>query len=38
DSFTTLLLAKEINIENTIKSVNLEALICDKETSLSWFL
>jgi len=38
DSFTTLLLAKDINIENTIKSVNLEALICDKETSLSWFL
>jgi len=38
DSFTTLLLAKEINIENTIKPVNLEALICDKETSLSWFL
>ncbi|MEI2342165.1 DUF2711 family protein [Priestia megaterium] len=38
DSFTTLLLAKEINIENTIKSFKLEALICDKETSLSWFL
>ncbi|MED3982327.1 DUF2711 family protein [Priestia megaterium] len=38
DSFTTLLLAKEINIENTIKSVNLEALTCDKETSLSCFL
>ncbi|RFB20695.1 DUF2711 family protein [Bacillus sp. ALD] len=35
DSFTTLLLAKDINIENTIKSVNLEAVICDKDTSLS---
>ncbi|MDC7783381.1 DUF2711 family protein [Priestia megaterium] len=38
DSFTTLLMAKDINIENTIRSVNLEAVLCDKETSLSWFL
>ncbi|WP_243550595.1 DUF2711 family protein [Priestia megaterium] len=38
DSFTTLLMAKDINIENTLRSVNLEAVLCDKETSLSWFL
>lgn len=38
DSFTTLLLAKDTNIEDTIKPLNLEALICDKEISLSWFL
>lgn len=32
DSFITLLLAKDTNIEDTIKSLNLEAFICDKET------
>ncbi|MEB2278349.1 DUF2711 domain-containing protein [Bacillus sp. ILBB4] len=32
DSFITLLLANDINIEDTIKSLNLEAFICDKET------
>ncbi|AJI25856.1 DUF2711 family protein (plasmid) [Priestia megaterium] len=34
DSFITLLLAKDTNIEDTIKSLNLEAFICDKETYL----
>ncbi|PFW75793.1 hypothetical protein COL23_13215 [Priestia aryabhattai] len=38
DSFITLLLAKDANIEDTIKSLNLEALICDKETYLNWFI
>ncbi|MBV6738511.1 hypothetical protein CN978_30785 [Priestia megaterium] len=38
DSFITLLLAKDTNIKDIIKSQNLEALICDKEISLSWFL
>ncbi|WP_194758489.1 DUF2711 family protein [Priestia megaterium] len=38
DSFITLLLAKDTKIEDIIKSQNLEALICDKEVSLSWFL
>lgn len=38
DSFITLLLAKDTNIEDIIKSHNLEALICDKEVSPSWFL
>ncbi|MGG0550349.1 DUF2711 family protein [Priestia megaterium] len=34
DSFITLLLAKDTNIEDTIKSLNLEAFICGKETYL----
>lgn len=34
DSFITLLLAKDTNIEDTIKSLNLEAFICDKEAYL----
>ncbi|MGU3397424.1 DUF2711 family protein [Priestia aryabhattai] len=38
DSFITLLLAKDTNIEDIIKSHNLEALICDKEVSPSLFL
>ncbi|MCU7766407.1 DUF2711 domain-containing protein [Priestia megaterium] len=38
DSFITLLLAKDTNIEDTIKSLNLEALICDKETYLNSFI
>ena len=38
DSFVTLLLAKDANIEDTIKSLNLEALICDKQTYLNWFI
>ncbi|WP_257146197.1 DUF2711 domain-containing protein [Priestia megaterium] len=29
-----MLLAKDTNIEDTIKSLNLEAFICDKETYL----
>ncbi|GAB1792648.1 DUF2711 family protein [Priestia megaterium] len=38
DSFITLLLAKDTNIEDIIKSQNLEALICDKETYLNSFI
>jgi len=38
DLFITLLLAKDTNIEDTIKSLNLEALICDKETYLNSFI
>ncbi|WP_456364816.1 DUF2711 family protein [Priestia aryabhattai] len=36
--FITLLLAKDTNIEDTIKSLNLEALICDKATRLNSFI
>lgn len=37
DSFITLLVAKDKNIEDIIKPLNLEALICDKEISLNSF-
>ncbi len=37
DSFITLLVAKDKDIEDIIKSLNLEALICDKEISLNSF-
>ncbi|WP_142314654.1 DUF2711 family protein [Bacillus cereus] len=37
DSFTTLLLAKEENIEYIVHSMNVEAVICDKKTMIDWY-
>ncbi|MCU5224616.1 MULTISPECIES: DUF2711 family protein [Bacillus cereus group] len=37
DSFTTLLLAKEENIEYIVQSMNVEAVICDKKTMIDWY-
>lgn len=38
DSFTTLLLAKDDNIEHIVHSMNYEALICDQKTLIDWYL
>jgi hypothetical protein len=37
DSFTTLLFAKEENIEHIVQSMNFEAIICDQRTYVDWF-
>lgn len=37
DSFTTLLLAKEENIEYIVHSMKVEAIICDKKTMIDWY-
>ncbi|GIN93148.1 hypothetical protein J22TS1_41990 [Siminovitchia terrae] len=37
DSFNTILLAKEKNIKNIVKSMNWEAIICDNNTYISWY-
>ncbi|MED2593896.1 DUF2711 family protein, partial [Bacillus thuringiensis] len=37
DSFTTLLLAKEENIEYIVQSMNVDAVICDKKTMIDWY-
>ncbi|MDA1651211.1 DUF2711 family protein [Bacillus cereus group sp. TH160LC] len=37
DSFTTLLLANEENIEYIVHSMNVEAVICDKKTMIDWY-
>ncbi|HDR4898946.1 TPA: DUF2711 family protein [Bacillus cereus] len=37
DSFTTLLLAKEENIEYIVHSMNVEAVICDKKMMINWY-
>ncbi|PES87123.1 hypothetical protein CN504_05875 [Bacillus anthracis] len=37
DSFTTLLLAKEENIEYIVHSMNVKAVICDKKTMIDWY-
>lgn len=38
DSFTTLFLAKEDNIEDIIQLMEWEAFICTEETMINWFL
>ncbi|KMJ57672.1 hypothetical protein AB685_15645 [Bacillus sp. LL01] len=37
DSFETILMSKEENIGNIIEAVNLEAIICDSNTSIDWY-
>lgn len=38
DSFTTLLLSREENIDNLIKEMKCEAIICDNDTFIQWYL
>nr|WP_081806940.1 DUF2711 family protein [Bacillus sp. H1a] len=37
ESFTTLLLAKDENIEYIVQSMNVEAVICDPKTCVDWY-
>lgn len=37
DSFTTLLFAKEEDIEYIVQSMNWEAVICDQRTFINWY-
>ena len=37
DSFTTLLFAKDENIEHIVQSMNCEAIICEQRTFISWY-
>lgn len=37
DSFTTLLMAKDENINDIVQSMNWEAIICDKKTYINWY-
>lgn len=38
DSFTTLFLTREENIANIIQTLNWEAVICDDNTRINWYL
>lgn len=38
DSFVTLLMAKDENIDNIVQSMNWEVIKCDDETYISWYL
>lgn len=38
DSFTTILMAKDDNIEKIVESLNSEAIICDEKTYINWYL
>ncbi|PWA11188.1 DUF2711 domain-containing protein [Pueribacillus theae] len=38
DSFTTLFFAKDKNIEYIVQSMNWEAVICDEQTFINWYL
>lgn len=38
DSFITLFLSREENINNIVKEMNWEAIICDKNTFIQWYL
>jgi hypothetical protein len=38
DSFTTLLFAKDENIEHIVQSMDWEAVLCDEQTFINWYL
>ncbi|WP_375545266.1 DUF2711 family protein [Niallia taxi] len=37
ESFTTLLFARDKNIEHIVRSMNCEAIICDETTFINWY-
>lgn len=37
DSFITITMAKDDNISDIVKSMNLEAIVCDKNTYINWY-
>ncbi|PEF56608.1 hypothetical protein CON32_17900 [Bacillus cereus] len=37
DSFITLFLAKDENINHIVQLMDLEAIICDKKTYIDWY-
>jgi hypothetical protein len=37
DSFITIIMAKGDNINDIVKSMNLEAIVCDKNTYINWY-
>ncbi|CAM4083940.1 hypothetical protein BAMA_16800 [Bacillus manliponensis] len=37
DSFTTLLFAKDKNIEHIVQLLDCEAIICEQETAINWY-
>lgn len=37
DSFITILMVKEDNINDIVKSMNWEAIVCDKNTYVNWY-
>jgi Protein of unknown function (DUF2711) len=38
DSFNTLFLSKKQNAKEIVKKMNWEAIICDNQTYLDWYL
>jgi Protein of unknown function (DUF2711) len=38
DSFNTLFMAKQENIDEIVRNMNWEAIICDEQTYMDWFL
>jgi hypothetical protein len=37
DSFITIIMAKDDNINFIVNSMNFEALLCDKNTYINWY-
>jgi hypothetical protein len=37
DSFITIIMAKDDNINDIVNSMNLEAIVCDKNTYINWY-
>ncbi|MEH7096045.1 DUF2711 family protein [Neobacillus vireti] len=37
DSFITILMAKDENIEEIVKVINCETIVCDKDTYINWY-